>query len=78
MAKDFDVWYEMKGRHHLEHKNILQTGKLAIAKADQDLFWEYNVGLALFFWRWPEHYQDIAYKEVSPTFDSDPPRNLDL
>ena len=35
------------------------------------------MGLTLFFWRWPEHYQDIARKGILPMFDSDPPRRLD-
>ena len=33
--------------------------------------------MALFFWRWPEYYQDIARKGIAPMFDSDPPCSKD-
>ena len=51
------------------------AGKLAITKAEQASFWEWDLGSALFFWRWPEHYQDIARKGIAPMFDSAPPRS---
>ena len=35
------------------------------------------MGSVLFFWRWPEHYQDIARKGIAPMFDSDPPCSLE-
>ena len=35
------------------------------------------MGSALFFWRWPENYQDIAQKGTTPMFYSDPPCSLE-
>ena len=35
------------------------------------------MGSALFFWRWPKDYQDIARKGIAPMFDSILPQNLD-
>ena len=48
---DFHRWFQEEGRHHSEAADILVAGKLAITKAEQASFWEWDVGLALFFWR---------------------------
>ena len=77
MYDDFHKWYEDKRRHHPEAADILVGGESAITKAEQASFWEWDFGSALFFWRWPEHYQDIARKGIAPMFDSDPPHSLD-
>ena len=74
---DFYKWFEEKGCHHPEAADILVAGKSAITKAEQALFWEWDLGSALFFWRWPEHYQDMACKGIAPMFDSDPPCSKD-
>ena len=65
------------GRHHPESTDILVTGHLAVTKANQALFWEWDVGLVLLFLRWPEHYQVIACKDIAPMFDLDLPCRLE-
>ena len=66
----FYKWYETEGKKHPDHKDILQAGEKTIAKADQALLWEWDMGSALFFWRWPKDYQDVAEKGIAPMFDS--------
>ena len=61
---DFFRWYASEGRHHNESADIKRAGKAALVKANQASWWEWDKGSALFFWRWPEHYQDIARKRA--------------
>ena len=64
-------------KYQLEHNNILEVGTAAIAKADLASFWEWDIGFAQFFWRWPEDYQESAQKIIALIFNSVPQRNLD-
>ena len=77
VSRDFYKWYEVTGCLHPKYTDILTAGKLTITKAEQALFLEWDMGSVLFFWRSPEHYQDIARKGIAPMFDSDPPCSLE-
>jgi hypothetical protein len=60
-----------------EHEEIKRAGEAVVVKAGEVTWWEWNMGSAIFFWRWPSDYQDIVYKGVGPMFDSEPPTNND-
>ena len=74
---DFYNWYEAEGKYQLKHEDILEVDKAAIAKAGQVSFWEWDMGSALFFWRWQKDYQETTRKGIAPMFNSISPRNLD-
>ena len=63
--------------HQLKHKDILKAGEAAITKVDRAFFWEWDIGSALFFWRWPKNYQEIAQKGIALMLDSIPHQNMD-
>ena len=73
MSEDFASWFEKKGKHHEERDEIAIAGKKAVDRALKASWWEWDYGSSLFFWRWPEDYQDIACKGVPPMFLSPPP-----
>jgi hypothetical protein len=73
----FDTWYEEKGRHCFDHKDIRIAGDAAVAKAARASWWEWSWGSTIFYWRWPPDYQDVVRKGVAPMFDSEPPTNND-
>ena len=59
---DFDEWVGANedGWSEARRLVILQAGEKALEKVDQCSWWVWDKGLCIFFWRWPEHYQDIA------------------
>ena len=60
VKKDFWKWYKEKGRYHKDPEAILLAGEEAICRAEGCSWWDWDVGSSIFFWRWPEFYQDIA------------------
>ena len=53
-------------------------GDKAVERAQFCSFWDWDRGSSIFFWRWPEDYQDIVREGLAPMFDGDPPNNLEF
>jgi hypothetical protein len=56
---------------------ILEDGLKACEKADGASWWDWDVGSALLFWRWPPDYVEVARVGIAPMFDTEPPTNRD-
>ena len=54
---------------------ILKDGLQACEKAMTCSWWTWDKGLAIFFWRWPSHYQVTVRIGITPYFDTPPPLN---
>jgi hypothetical protein len=75
--KSFKVWYENTRKLLPDASSILADGLRACEKADGALWWEWDNGSALLFWRWPKDYIETAQIGIAPMFDSDLPSNQD-
>ena len=60
VMRDFNAWYKEKGRFHPDAKQVLIDGNKAVKQEQHFSFWEWTKGSSIFFWRWPEDYQDIV------------------
>ena len=70
-------WFS-KRKHewdHQQYRDVLKSGLVAVSKAVGSSFWEWKLGSSLFFWRFPEHYQETARIGNPPMFISEPPQN---
>jgi len=77
VRKSFLEWYRTLPSNSTDRVEIGRDGAKACSKAADASWWEWDKGSALFFWRWPPHYREIARKGVAPFFDADPPSNQD-
>lgn len=73
----FTIWLEQLPVDHPDRESIRVDGLKACAKADQSSWWEWDGGSAIFFWRWPSHYVEVARCGVAPYYDEAPPVNQD-
>lgn len=60
LKRDFKLWYRTTYSLHPECLEIKMTGNGAVDWAFKASWWEWDKGSSLFFWGWPEGYQDIA------------------
>ena len=56
LSEDFASWFEEIGKRHEEQDQIAIAGQEAVDRALKASWWEWDYGLSLFFWRWPEDY----------------------
>ena len=54
VKRDFLSWYEEKGKHHVNHKAVLATGKEAVQRLEGCSWWDWDLGSSVFFWCWPD------------------------
>ena len=47
-------------------------------QAQHCLFWEWTKGSFIFFWRWPENYQDIARNDFALMFELYSPETMEF
>ena len=79
VRSDFNKWVERNkdGWNKKRREAILKAGEKALWKADQCSWWVWDKGSCIFFWRWPEHYQDIACKGHASMFDGEKPASME-
>lgn len=77
VRNSFRRWFGTLGMDHPKRESIWRDGQKACAKADQASWWEWDEGSSIFFWRWPDHYMEVARSGVPPYFDESPPVNQD-
>lgn len=75
VRSDFDKWYREIGKHGLNPTQIFKDGLSACDKAERSSWWEWDEGSAIFFWRWPEDYQNQVRIGIPPMFEGRPPSN---
>ena len=77
VRRDFMSWFNLKKLdwEYLHHRDVLKSGLIAVSKAVGSSFWEWKLGSSLFFWRFPDHYQETARIGNPPMFISKPPQN---
>ena len=73
VEKEFYSWYNEKGKHHRDHEAVLVAGKEAVRRAKGCLWWDWDQGSSIFFWRWPVWYQDRAREGHPQMFIGEPP-----
>ena len=78
VKRDFEKWYEETGKHHADAEQVRIDGDKAVERAQFCSFWDWDRGSSIFFWRWPEDYQDIVREGLAPMFDGDPPNILEF
>ena len=71
------IWFNERKHNwdYQQHREVLKTGLVAVSKAVGSSFWEWKLGSSLFFWRFPEYYQEIARIGNPPMFISKPLQN---
>ena len=74
VEKDFLEWFRGKEFEAEKGKEVMTSGLKAIEKARGASWWNWDKGLAIFFWRWPEDYQETVRIGVAPMFEGTPPQ----
>ena len=77
VERDFLEWFKGKDFEVERGKEVMASGLKAIEKAKQASWWNWDKGSAIFFWRWPEDYQETVWIGVAPMFEGTPPQNRD-
>jgi hypothetical protein len=77
VEKDFVVWFH--GTEHITdaREDIEKRGWEAAVYAQRALWWNWDGGSTMFFWRWAKEYQQEALFGVPPAFDGEAPSYFD-
>jgi hypothetical protein len=71
------AWLRTQPEDVKRHPNTRTRGAAAIHFAQQASWWDWNVGSAVFFWRWPEEFVIPLRDDVPPLFLAKPPHTKD-
>ena len=78
VCRDFTTWYTSEDAELLLDNKIpvLEASQRAVERAAWCSWWNWDRGLAAFFWRWSKDNQRIAREGVPSMFIGPPPHNM--